>query len=614
MSSTNGYLAPQHEAKLRSSCISPDVESERAYYTITDADGLRMLGFSKDTVPPALAIPMYNHAGQMITIVRPDHPRMNGNGKPVKYDRPGGQRNIIDIHPRVRPVLQDPTASLWITEAPLKADALISQGENAIGGVGCWFFRTKSDSGGKVILPDFQHIAWNGRDVRIVFDSDVADNANVALAERRLALYLVGQGASVKCARLPQQPDGSKMGVDDYFATGGTVLELTQLLVPFAERAQRDWSSEEAISALSQLGYTFRMNLCTDAVEVNGRPISDAMRARMLTQMRDLGFKSTDAIENAYTSEASDFAYHPVRDWLEGLKWDGDDHFINLSTYFRDTHAMVTDRYGQRRTAFDLYFRRWMVGAVAKVMQGEQNMMLVLDGPQRLGKSYFASWLCSHLPESFIEAPIRPDDKDYRIRLIEKFIWEVAELDATTRRQDVSALKSFITERTVTVRKPYGHHDITKPAMASLIGTINNNGGFLADPTGSSRFLVVTLEHINHAYAKEIKVAQLWAQAVALYRAGQPWALSADERTQQDVINEAYRVDDPLIGALTAHFFLNAAEWLPTNTIVEVLSEKGYRVTPNALAAAARELGLKREKRRVAGAPPLNGYVGICEK
>ncbi len=613
MTTANGTLAPQHEAKLRSSCVDVAVADERHYYSIMDAGDLRTLGFSAATVPPALAIPMYNYAGQTQTIVRPDQPRTAEDGKLVKYDRPGGQRNIIDIHPRVRPVLQDPAVPLWITEAPLKADALISQGQNAIGGVGCWFFRTKSDSGGKVILPDFQHIAWNGRDVRIVFDSDVSTNANVGLAERRLALYLTGQGAHIRCARLPHAPDGSKQGVDDYFAAGGTVPELMQLLVPFADRAQREWSSEEAISALSQLGYTFRMNTCSDGVEVNGRPISDAVRAGMLTQMRDLGFKSTDAIENAYTAEAADFAYHPVRDWMDGLHWDGHDHLLSLTTYFRDTHDMITDRDGKRHTVFGLYLRRWIVGAVAKVYQAEQNMMLVLDGSQRLGKSYFASWLCSCLPDSFIEAPIRPDDKDYRIRLAEKFIWEVAELDATTRRQDVSALKSFITERTVTVRKPYGHHDITKPAMASMIGTINNSGGFLADPTGSSRFLVVTLEKINFAYAQEIDVAQLWAQAVALYRAGQPWALSADERTQQDAINEAYRIDDPLVGALTAHFFLNEHEWLPTNTIVEVLSEKGYRVTPNALAAAARELGLKRGKRRVSGMS-VNGFHGIQEK
>jgi predicted P-loop ATPase len=612
MSNAPIYLAPQHEAKLRSSCVHPSVAAERGYYSITDVNALRMLGFSKFTVPPAIAIPMYDYAGIQMTIVRPDAPRIK-DGKPVKYDRPGGQKNIIDIHPRVRPVLQDPKIPLCITEAPLKADALISQGQYAIGGVGCWFFRTKSLSGGKVILPDFQHIAWNGRVIRIVFDSDVSMNANVALAERRLALYLVGQGAHVWCARLPTYPDGSKMGVDDYFASGKTVADLMQLMVPFADRASRDWTSEEAISALSQLGYSFQMNTTTDAVEVNSKPITDAVRARMLSQMRDLGFKSADAIENAYTSEASDFSYHPVRDWLESLTWDGKDRLLDLGAYFRDTHDMVTDRDGKKRTVFDLYLRRFIVGAVAKVMKGEQNMMLVLDGPQRLGKSYFSSWLCSPLPDYFIEAPIRPDDKDYRIRLVEKFIWEVAELDATTRRQDVSALKSFITERTVTVRRPYGHHDVTKPAMASLIGTINNNGGFLADPTGSSRFLVVTLEKISFKYAQEVNVTQLWAQAAAMYRAGEPWALSADERKQQDEINEAYQTDDPLEGALAAHFLLDVNEWLPTNTIVEVLAEKGHRVTPHALGVAAKKLGLKRERRTVGG-HDIRGLYGIQAK
>jgi hypothetical protein len=608
-------LAPQHAAKLKSSCISPAVADARGYYTITDSADLQSLGFSRDTVAPALAIPMHNYAGHTMTIVRPDVPRTNGKNKPVKYDRPGGQRNIIDIHPNVRPVLSNPRTTLWVTEAPMKADALISQGEYAIGGVGCWFFRTKSDSGGKVILPDFQHIAWNGRNVRIVFDSDVATNANVALAERRLALYLTGQGARVTCARLPHFPDGSKMGVDDYFASGGTVANLTKLLIPFAERAPREWSSEEAISALSQLGYAFRMNLCSDSVEVNGQRITDATRARMLTQMRDLGFKNAQAIEDAYTAEAADYAYHPVRDWMDSLHWDKRDRITELTSYFPNTHPPMTDRNGHTRTVFSLYLRRWLVGAVAKVYEGEQNMMLVLDGPQRIGKSYFVNWLCSCLPDFFIEAPIRPDDKDYRIRLAEKFIWEVAELDATTRRQDVSALKSFITERTVTVRRPYGRYDVTKPAMASLIGTINaTNGGFLADTTGNSRFLVVTLERIDFDYVKHIDITQLWAQAVAMYRAGEPWALSADERAQQDTINEAYEVDNPLAGALASHFAVgDKDDWLPTSIIVEVLTDKGHRFNMNALAAAAHDIGLVRKQRRVGG-KHVWGYEGIREK
>src|SRR5688572_2153766 len=99
MISANGRLAPQHEAKLRSSCIDPAVAAERVYYSITDAATLRALGFSTATNPPALAITLWDWTGNTQTIVRPDEPRTNGKGKPVKYDRPGGQRNIIDVHP-----------------------------------------------------------------------------------------------------------------------------------------------------------------------------------------------------------------------------------------------------------------------------------------------------------------------------------------------------------------------------------------------------------------------------------------------------------------------------------------------------------------------------------
>ena len=107
---------------------------------------------------------------------------------------------------------------------------------------------------------------------------------------------------------------------------------------------------------------------------------------------------------------------------------------------------------------------------------------LVLLGAQGKGKSGLAEWLCP-VPRLFYEGPINPDDKDSLIRLINNWIWEVAELDSTTKRSERSALKHFISTKTVKVRVPYGQYDTEKPAAASMIGTINEDGtGFLHDP------------------------------------------------------------------------------------------------------------------------------------
>jgi len=100
--------------------------------------------------------------------------------------------------------------------------------------------------------------------------------------------------------------------------------------------------------------------------------------------------------------------------------------------------------------------------------------------------------------------------------------------------------------REVRVRPAYGHHDVIKPAMASMIGTINNDAGFLNDPTGSRRYAVVTLSSINWEYTS-IDVNQIWAEAVARYWMGEAWRLGADEQTMQRELNQEYELADPIV-------------------------------------------------------------------
>jgi predicted P-loop ATPase len=89
--------------------------------------------------------------------------------------------------------------------------------------------------------------------------------------------------------------------------------------------------------------------------------------------------------------------------------------------------------------------RRWLINYVGRVFDQVQSPMLVLESPQRRGKSFFVRWLASALPEYFIEGPIIPDDRDCLFRLASGFLWECSELGATVRKSDVEALKSFIT-------------------------------------------------------------------------------------------------------------------------------------------------------------------------
>ena len=305
---------------------------------------------------------------------------------------------------------------------------------------------------------------------------------------------------------------------------------------------------------LNLLGWTFRLNLCTDSVEVNGQKMSDIHRAEIRMALRDIGLtKKLAAAEDAYTAFAKQSSYHPIHDYLNSLKWDGGDHITKLTDYMCSTDPPITYRDGSVVPLHAVYIYRWLIGAVAKALDAEQLAMLVLDGPQDLGKSTLTNWLCSALPNYFIESAINVTDKDTDIRLIDRWIWEVAELDATTRKADQSALKSFITKKHVTVRKPFGHHDIVKPALACLIGTLNNSTGFLTDDTGNRRFLITRLSRLDFHYM-EIDVNQLWAQAVQLYREKEPFKLIGEEKQAQSTTNKGYEVETLLTDYLERYY------------------------------------------------------------
>ena len=71
------------------------------------------------------------------------------------------------------------------------------------------------------LLPELERIAWKGRRVTIIFDSDLDRNTDVQAAESRLAKLLTDRGAIVRCARLPDGPNGEKMGADDFIVAHG---------------------------------------------------------------------------------------------------------------------------------------------------------------------------------------------------------------------------------------------------------------------------------------------------------------------------------------------------------------------------------------------------------
>jgi predicted P-loop ATPase len=363
--------------------------------------------------------------------------------------------------------------------------------------------------------------------------------------------------------------------------------------------------SSQYIDKLRQLGYEFRMNH-TRIIEVNGKPITDGLAAEIRMAMRDAGFSYVKVMEDAYTAHAYANQYHPVHEYLESLSWSGQPAIKELASYFND-----------RSDAMFPFLRRWLIGSIAKAMESGQNFMLVLDGPQDIGKSFFAKWICP-LPDLFIEGGINTTEKDVWLRLSHYWVWEVDELDATTRKADRSALKSFITRREVTERRSYGRYDETLPALASLIGTINTGGsGFLHDPTGNRRFAVVELESIDFDYSKNVDKHQVWAEAYQLYLGGEDWRLAEEEKALQREINEEYEYSSPTEEFFWRYFDIDPAgtDWMPIADIISELEMRGLKTPQHRammdLADLLKNAGVEKARK---GRDRVTSYRGIKEK
>jgi hypothetical protein len=230
-------LSPEHLRTLRDeSGINDDVIETRGYRSITDTKELAALGFApKQQLVPGLWMPGFAPDGSNgFGAYKPDFPRQARNSKGdlldkfVKYEMPKGASMRLDVPPICHPQLLDPSIPLWVTEGIKKADSLASRGLCALCLYGVWNLKGKNQFSGITVLADFDFIAWNNRDVRIVFDSDIMHKPEVRKALERLTEILQRKGAHVSAVYLPGGRD-SKVGVDD-FLREHTVEELEALV------------------------------------------------------------------------------------------------------------------------------------------------------------------------------------------------------------------------------------------------------------------------------------------------------------------------------------------------------------------------------------------------
>ncbi|BBN53959.1 conjugal transfer protein TraC [Pseudomonas chlororaphis subsp. aurantiaca] len=243
--------------------------------------------------------------------------------------------------------------------------------------------------------------------------------------------------------------------------------------------------------------------------------IDDMLVMKWLAQQYNLRVKSTHVIE-AVSVVAHDHAFHPVRDYLNGLEWD---RVPRLGSWLTDVMGVAPTEYSSK------VGKRWMVSAVGRVMKPgcKADSVMILEGAQGAGKSTAMSILGG---EWFMDTPFALGDKDGFQAIRGKWIVELGELDSFNKAESTKA-KQFFSASTDTYRESYGRRTMDVPRQCVFVGTTNQDE-YLKDATGNRRYWPVACTKVELELLRQIR-DQLWAEAMFCYLSGDIWWVNRDE-------------------------------------------------------------------------------------
>lgn len=263
------------------------------------------------------------------------------------------------------------------------------------------------------------------------------------------------------------------------------------------------------------------------------------------------GISAQNKIEDALMLEAEKISFHPIREYLNGLKWDGESRVeLLLIDYFGADDNLYTRQ----------VMRKYLAGAVTRVFRPGckfDYVPVLVDPGQGSAKSTFLHKLGK---EWFSDTFMTVHGKDALEQIQGAWIIEIAEL-VGLRKAEVEAVKHFITKQRDQFRKAYAQTTETYERQCVFFGTTNNKD-FLRDPSGNRRFWPVDVnrDKVTRSVFEDLdkeEVDQIWAEAVHIVRQGEALYLSAEVERMAEMEQNLHSETDERTGLITHYLDTN---------------------------------------------------------
>jgi putative DNA primase/helicase len=259
-------------------------------------------------------------------------------------------------------------------------------------------------------------------------------------------------------------------------------------------------------------------------------------------------------IEDSMALEFERNVFHPVMDYLQGVKWDG---IKRVDTLLID-YLMAEDNIYTREVT-----RKTLVGAVARIFKPgcKFDMVLTLIGDQGTGKSTIVKKLGG---KWFSDTFMTVHGKEALEQIQGAWIIEMAELSGL-RKADVESTKHFISKQEDTFRPAYARTSETYKRQCIFVGT-SNKKDFLNDSTGNRRFNPVDVgssEQANKNVWEDLTGAEIdniWAEAVIMMEEGETLFLSKEANELAKIEQKNHSSTDERTGIIAEYLDVKLPE------------------------------------------------------
>ncbi len=289
-------------------------------------------------------------------------------------------------------------------------------------------------------------------------------------------------------------------------------------------------SADIALRHDPRLARLFRRNLLTGEVELHGRVPWRTSPGPLTLTDRDLEGIATWVATAAYPGDmggllseatwhrginlaAERNQFHPVRDWLDGLTWDGVPRLDQAAVRY----------FGAPEPVAGVFLAKWMIAAIARARvpgpRAKMDACLVLEGLQGLGKTTAFQRLFGDSWYAELRG-VDPEDKDTPMRLRGVWCAEFAEMGGFGKKEQ-ALWKGFISATEDRQRDPYARTVTLWPRQCVLAATTNSTS-YLVDETGNRRWWPILCRKADLDGITQDR-AQLWAEANARWNSGQTW-------------------------------------------------------------------------------------------